>query len=442
LKHFASLIRLCCELGRASIMREFGICAFMVSIAKKLLLVGIGIAICLFALMPGSPDRLHPLLAQESPMSPQETPTPTFTPTETPTGTPTPTPGTPTATPTKVKRVINEVTEPKAGNAVAGIVNIRGTALVDSFYRYDIHLSAAGLENWQWLASSHAVIHDDLLHSLDSKQFSDGFYDLRVRAIQDSGGYTETFVRGLEIRNANPPTLTPIPGATSTPVSLLPTPTPTPDIRSRQPNGGQGFYAPDNGAVLRGVVNVAATVNGPHTNPFVRYELALSPADMERWNWLHSGEQTAWQETIYIFDTTTIPDGMYDLRLRIVYRDGNYNEYYLRRLSIANQGPPSFIFAPLVGIIAPRNYAEVSGIVEFVATVPATDLLQWELYGSPSGQEQWMLLVSGENSVTNSVLARLDLSQLPAGLYDFRLRIIRADHNYNDYFVHHLSVAP
>jgi hypothetical protein len=38
-----------------------------------------------------------------------------------------------------------------------------------------------------------------------------------------------------------------------------------------------------------------------------------------------------------------------------------------------------------------------------------------------------------EAVITNGVLARLDLSQLPSGLYDFRLRVVRADTNYTDY---------
>ena len=356
--------------------------------------------------------------------------------TMTPTSNSGPTP-TPTLTPTKVKRVVNEITAPIAGDAVAGSTNIIGTILVDLFNRYDIHISPAGMENWQWLVSSYEVLHDDVLYRVDTTQFPDGMYDLRARAIQDSGGYTESFVRGIEIRNANPPTLTPAPGVV--PTLMSPLATPTPSILSRIP-GGQGFYAPDNGAVIRDLVDVVATVNGLPENRFVRFELAISPAGQEEWNWLYTGEEQMWQDTVYQLDTTAYVDGLYDLRLRNVYEDGNYSEYFLRDLSVANLGQPRLALVPQAGIVSPRSGAEVSGVVEFTGTVPANDLLRWELAWSPGGGEQWTFLLSNTVPITNGLLARLDLSQLSSGLYDFRLRIVRTDNNYSDYFVRNLRL--
>ena len=131
------------------------------------------------------------------------------------------------------------------------------STLVDAFIRYDIHLSPAGMENWTLIFSDYRVIHDDVLAYIHTRDFPDGFYDLRSRAIADDGHYTEFFVRGFEIRNARPPTLTPIPGATPTPATPLETPTPTPDVRRIE--GGQGFYGPDSGAVLRGGVDIVAS---------------------------------------------------------------------------------------------------------------------------------------------------------------------------------------
>src|SRR5690606_23587647 len=144
--------------------------------------------------------------------------------------------------------------------AVAGTTAITGTALVDLFNRYDVHVSPAGMENWQWLTTNMQVVHDDVLYQWDTTAFDDGYYDLRVRAIDDSGNYTESFIRWLEVRNANPPTPTPDPNAPPGFVSplVLPTPTPTPDARRQSP-GGLGFYAPDAGAVVRGETAIFAT---------------------------------------------------------------------------------------------------------------------------------------------------------------------------------------
>lgn len=402
------------------------------SYTKRIVLVAIGALVLILSLWPPTSNDRATTWAQ--PQSPLETITPGPTPTPTSASGPTPTP---TITPTKVKRVINEISFPIAGNAVSGWTNIVGTALVDLFHRYDIHISPSGMENWQWMVSSYNIIHDDVLLRMDTTQFPDGVYDLRARAIQDSGEYTESFLQGIEIRNANPPTLTPVPGATPTPMSPLATPTPR--ILSRLPNG-QGFYAPDNGAVLRALVDVVATVNGLPENRFVRYELAISPTGLEQWRWLHTGEEQAWQDTIYQIDTTAYADGLYDLRLRNVYEDGNYSEYYLRFLSIANQDQPQLAFVPQVGIISPDSGEAVNGIVEFIGTVPDSGLLQWELAWSPGGKEQWNFLVSNDEPLTNDLLARLDLGQLVGGLYDFRLRIVRTDNNYSDYFVRNLRL--
>ena len=407
---------------------------------KQISLIVLALAAFGLALWPDLAARRGDLLAQDNPIT--ATPTFTGTPTVTPTPTLTLTPG---ATPTKVRRVVNELTAPVAGDAIARAALIWGTALIPTFSRFELHISPAGMENWQWLTTRFDVIYDDALYVLDTTKFPDGWYDLRARAINDHGEYTESFVRGVEIRNANPPTLTPTPSNFAGPISPLspletPTPPPTPDFTSRIP-GGQGFYAPDNGAVVRGLTPVVATVNGTSANPYVRFELYWSPAGVENWNWLTVGAQQFWQQEIYAWDTTQMPDGLYDLRLRIVYRDANYSEYYLRNLSIANAGAPVLAFAPPAGILSPRSGSEIGGMVEFVGTTPANDFLRWELAWSPGGRDDWQFLVSSEQPATNSLLARLDLGQLTAGVYDFQLRVVRTDMNYTDYYVRGLRLT-
>jgi hypothetical protein len=374
------------------------------------------------------------LFAQFSPLT--ETPTFTFTPTIT---------LTPGPTLTKVRRVVNELTAPAPGDAIARATVIWGTALIPSFSRFELHISPAGMENWQWLTTRFEAIYDDALYVLDTTKFPDGLYDIRSRAIDDFGEYTESFIRGVEIRNANPPTLTPTPTGFAGPISPLspletPTSTPTPDTSTRVP-GGQGFYAPDNGAVVRGQTPIVATVNGTSDNPYVRFELYWSPAGVEDWQWLTVGAQQLWQQPIYTWDTTELPDGLYDLRLRIVYRDANYSEYYLSNLSVANAGAPVLAFAPPAGILSPRSGSVITGLVEFVGTTPTNDFLRWELAWSPGGRENWQPLVSSQQPVTNALLARLDLRQLTAGVYDFRLRVVRQDTNYADYYVRGLRLT-
>ena len=39
------------------------------------------------------------------------------------------------------------------------------------------------------------------------------------------------------------------------------------------------------------------------------------------------------------WDTTQVPDGTYSLRLRVVRKDGNYEEFYVRQISVVNAQP-------------------------------------------------------------------------------------------------------
>ncbi|MCX6044429.1 MAG: hypothetical protein NT075_04900 [Chloroflexi bacterium] len=384
-------------------------------------------------------------------------PTATWTPTfvGTPTWTPTVTPfGTPAPTPTRPIRVVNEFAEPKAGDAVAGVVVLKGTALIDSYLKYDIHISVAGSDTWRWLITSYDIVHDGNLYRLNTLLFADGFYDLRMRAIREDGNYSETFLRHLEIRNANPPTPTPLRNAEGTllptqppsPILLVatPTPTPRPERLSNIPNG-QGIFAPQHGDVLRGAVDIIGTVNSSGANSFVRYEISISNAGQENWTWLYSDEEQFWQESVYQLDTTRLADGFYDLRLRIVYRDSNYNDYFVRDLQIANhtyvapvQRPTTP--TPMLGIFIPASNSMVSGIVEVRGVATINNFLRWELAIAPSGSDQWSILVKKTTTVSG-LLARLDLGGLPFGPYDLRLRVISQDNQYQDYFSRQLQLA-
>ncbi|MGL4650621.1 MAG: hypothetical protein ACRC1H_14530, partial [Caldilineaceae bacterium] len=60
----------------------------------------------------------------------------------------------------------------------------------------------------------------------------------------------------------------------------------------------------------------------------------------------------------------------------------------------------------------------------------------------PTGAESWNSLVSSERQKVNGTLARLDLSKLGGSFVDFRLRVVRQDFNYDEYFVRGVGVLP
>lgn len=374
---------------------------------------------------------------QEEPTSPPETPT-----------------ATPTITPTKPP-VRNEITFPTKTDILFGFVRVEGTALIDNYQEYHLHIAPANSEQWSWLNSSYNVVRDNALAIFDTRLWPDGFYDLRLRALNVRGNYTESFVRGFEIRNLNPPTPTPeitrevIEGESPLPtLSPLGTPTPlaTPNFESFIP-GGQGIYQPGNGEKLKSVQPIVGTVNGRGAGKhFQRYEIYISGAGMEQWEWLYASQQQLFNEVIYRLDTSRFANGSYDLRLRIVYQDSNYDEYHVRRLTIANN-PALLNRGPTLLLNAPAPGALVVGQVDIRGTLIHPELSRWELYWSdaqsvlPDDQRQWLLLYTGEYQVLNDLIARLDLGQVTPGYYDVRLRLVRRDGNYEDAFIRRLHVA-
>ncbi|MDW8318493.1 MAG: hypothetical protein RMN53_11720 [Anaerolineae bacterium] len=91
-------------------------------------------------------------------------------------------------------------------------------------------------------------------------------------------------------------------------------------------------------ARVRGVVSISGSAMHPE---FERYELyyTIEPGE----NWVFIGEakyQQVESGPLGTWDTTSLPDGTYSLRLRVVRRDGNYDEAYARNIVVANQAPP------------------------------------------------------------------------------------------------------
>ncbi len=375
-----------------------------------------------------------------------ETPLPTVTETFTPTITPTP-----TVTPTKPP-VRTEITFPTGDDILIGFVKIEGTAYLDLYREFQLHIAPAGSEQWSWLTADTAVVREGVFYTFDSRQLPDDFYDLRLRSVNQRSNYTETFVRGVEIRNINPPTPTPTAtrvlaeGEVPPDTSPLETPTPTltPDYSSFVP-GGQGLYEPRNGDGLKSVQQIVGTVNSREGKRFQRYELYYSRAGMDDWQWLYSSQQQYFQDVIYRLDTSRLANDRYDLRLRIVYADSNYDEYFVRELTVEND--QSLVSSgPTLHLTQPRPGSLVSGQMDIWGTLVHPRLGRWELYwartdGKPDDQRDWLLLFTGDYQVLDNLIARINLGQVVPGRYDVRVRLVQWDGNYEDAFIRRLLVA-
>lgn len=103
------------------------------------------------------------------------------------------------------------------------------------------------------------------------------------------------------------------------------------------------------------------------------------------------------------------------------------------------------------GITAPVAGSEVSGIVPVVGSADAPNYLRYEMafrYVSNPAAD-WVVFAEGSEPVDNGTLAIWDTTVgreagvpvFPDGRYQLRLRVVKADYNYDEYFVGDLVVA-
>jgi hypothetical protein len=100
-----------------------------------------------------------------------------------------------------------------------------------------------------------------------------------------------------------------------------------------------GISSPRNGAVVRGVVSIVGTATHPE---FWKYEIYYAPEPNPTDQWVFVGtvhETPVENGQLETWNTTTISDGVYSLRLRVVRRDGNYVEYTVTGIIVANATP-------------------------------------------------------------------------------------------------------
>lgn len=96
--------------------------------------------------------------------------------------------------------------------------------------------------------------------------------------------------------------------------------------------------SPQSLTTVRGAVVIEGSASHPD---FWKYEVHYAP-EPNPTNWVLIGsvhETPVVNGRLEVWDTTQVPDGTYSLRLRVARRDGNYDEYYVRQLTVANTRP-------------------------------------------------------------------------------------------------------
>ncbi len=96
--------------------------------------------------------------------------------------------------------------------------------------------------------------------------------------------------------------------------------------------------SPTDGQTLNGLVTITGSADHPE---FSRWELAYGPDPNpnDAWQPFASGNQPVHNDTIGTWNTGVIADGGYMLRLRVVRKDSNYDEAFVRGLKVSNTAP-------------------------------------------------------------------------------------------------------
>jgi hypothetical protein len=120
-------------------------------------------------------------------------------------------------------------------------------------------------------------------------------------------------------------------GVTATPVRAAP--------RAQEPR--PVIAQPEQDSAVRGVVQVVGSAVHPQ---FQRYELYYAPWPIPSDQaWVFIGDAHYQAQPLGLlgtWDTRAVPDGTYALRVRVVKKDGNYNDSDPRRVLVANTRPP------------------------------------------------------------------------------------------------------
>ena len=94
--------------------------------------------------------------------------------------------------------------------------------------------------------------------------------------------------------------------------------------------------SPTQGQEIAGVLTITGSASHPD---FERYELAYGPDPnpSDAWQPFSGNNQQVTNGVLGLWDTTTVADGTYTLRLRVVRHDSNYSEAFVHGLRVRNQ---------------------------------------------------------------------------------------------------------
>jgi hypothetical protein len=96
--------------------------------------------------------------------------------------------------------------------------------------------------------------------------------------------------------------------------------------------------SPTEGQAIAGLVTITGSADHPE---FLRWELAYGPDPNpnDAWQPFTEGNQPVLNGSIGTWNTGVVADGGYMLRLRVIRKDSNYSEAFVRGLKVSNSAP-------------------------------------------------------------------------------------------------------
>ena len=298
----------------------------------------------------------------------------------------------------------NGITQPAAGEVVSGTIELRGIATSSSFEKWQIDLLLFGeTENATFIDFLGAARRSEAAFTtLDTTRYPDGDHTLRLRVVQDDYNYDEYF----------------------TPFTI--------DNSGTEAGLESGITEPEAGETVSREFRVRGVAFDPGIQSWQLDLLLFGEAENATFISRRGGRQFPRERLFARLDTTQYPDGTHTLRLRTIFGDTSYNEYFTP-FTIDNSERPT---SANNGILDPEEGATVSGTVRVRGIADDPNFLKWQLDLLLFGVEEdaTSLNVNRNPRPQRRQFERLNTTNYPDGTHVLRLRVVTDDFNYTEYF--------
>ena len=160
-------------------------------------------------------------------------------------------------------------------------------------------------------------------------------------------------------------------------------------VRSVDAQGLPAILSPQQGEVLQGIVTIRGSSN---ETGFLSAEVDFAYAGdtTETWFLVGTGNQPVNSDTLVTWDTSTITDGNYNLRLRVYLSDGTHLDVIVPNLRVRNYTPvetpspaPTAILPTLTpsGTLTPTPFPSPTSLLVNSAVLTQADIFTSLAYG-------------------------------------------------------------